>query len=94
MTNKPPKPCLRGYFLGTLTPAAQERLEAVFFHDADCLARVLETESELIEDYVTDALRPAQRHRFEHHYLTTPAKIWRVWTVGALFRRAAALRQS
>lgn len=74
------------YLTGGLSEAAQERVETAYFDDDQLFARIQRVEEELIESYAADAMRPAQRLRFETHYLTTPEKRLRVAVVRRLLK--------
>ena len=57
------------YLLGELSPDEQAGLEALYFGDAELLDRIDAAEDDLIDDYVRGGLSPAQRLRFESHFL-------------------------
>jgi hypothetical protein len=57
------------YLLGELSPDEQAELETRYFGDAELLDRIDAAEDDLIDDYVRRELSPAQRLRFESHFL-------------------------
>lgn len=57
------------YLLGELSPDEQAELEALYFSDSELLDRIDAAEDDLIDDYVRQELSPAQRLRFESHFL-------------------------
>ena len=66
-----PAPLIR-YLLGDLSQAEQERLEEEFFSDNDLFVELLDTEDQLVSDYLSGRLSPGDRNRFERRFLTLP----------------------
>jgi hypothetical protein len=84
---------LRRYLLGTLADEARlAALEEDYFAREDLLDRMRETESDLVDDYLTGRLPADEREQFESHYLPTPAHRHRVAVARALQSAAAAAK--
>ena len=60
------------YLLGDLPEAEQTALEREFFADGEKFERMWEVENELVDAYARGRLAPADRARFERHYLASP----------------------
>jgi hypothetical protein len=69
---------LRRYLLGQLTDEECAALEQDYFTREDALERMSAAESDLIDEYVSNALAAQERTRFESHYLIPPAHRARV----------------
>lgn len=82
---------LRRYLLGLLEEAAEGEVELRLLSDADYAREFDIVERELIDQYVEDALPPAERDRFERHFLRAPQRKERLAFAKAL-RLAAAPR--
>src|SRR5262245_42701935 len=82
-----PTPLTR-YLLGDLTQAEQERLEEEFFCDNDLFIELLDTEDQLISDYLSDHLSPDDRDRFERRFLSLPDRR-RTLELACLMQRSA-----
>jgi hypothetical protein len=81
-------PEIRRYLLGDLDEAAAAALEDRYVVDPALLEDVRAAEDALIEAFLDGRLRPAERARFEAHYLASPvhrdrvavARRLRLWT--------------
>ncbi len=62
------------YLLGSLSARELEQVEEQFFSDDDLFCELLETEDQLIEDYLDGQLSAEARDRFERYFLTMPAR--------------------
>ncbi len=62
----------RRFLLGEADEAEQRRVEETFMTDPEYREKLLLAEHDLIEDYLDDALSPAERERFRAHFLATP----------------------
>ena len=62
------------YLLGQLSETERKRLEEEYFNDNETFTQLLETEEQLINDYLHKHLRRHERKLFEQHYLTIPCK--------------------
>jgi anti-sigma factor RsiW len=62
----------RRYLLGELPEAERAVLEEKYFTDQEIFEQVAQAENELIDSYVRGGLAPAERTRFERHYLAHP----------------------
>jgi anti-sigma factor RsiW len=65
---------LRRYLLGQLSDEEQSSVEQRFFTDDDYFQQVELAEDDLIEAYDRGELSPAERGRFESHFLSTPER--------------------
>ena len=82
-------PEIRRYLLGDLDEAAAEALEDRYVADPALLETVRAAEDALIEAFLDGRLAPADRARFEAHYLATRIHRDRVAIARALRQRAA-----
>jgi hypothetical protein len=80
---------LRRYLLGQLSEAEEMRVERAYLGSDAVLEELRAHEDELIEDYLQDALEPAEKQRFEHHFLASPGRLERLVLLRALSDRAA-----
>jgi len=87
-------PEIRRYLLGDLDAASAAALEDRYVNDPALLEDVRAAEDALIEAFLEGDLRPAERERFEAHYLASPVHRDRVAIARALRRRAAGPAQS
>jgi type II secretory pathway pseudopilin PulG len=78
---------IRRYLLGELPETEQSALEEKYFTDPQIFNEVLETESELVDDYVRGQLASEVRERFEQSYMAHPARSERVKFAAALATR-------
>ncbi len=60
------------YLLGQLSQSEQEQLEEKYFTDNDVFIELLETEENLISDYLHQRLPRRERQLFEKHYISIP----------------------
>ncbi|MBC7911153.1 MAG: hypothetical protein H7Y30_11665 [Pyrinomonadaceae bacterium] len=65
---------IRQYLLGGLTAENLRQFEERLMTDDDYFQQLLAAESELIDDYVSDALTAQQSKSFETHFLCTPER--------------------
>jgi len=79
---------MRRYVLGAATEDESAAIEQEYFDRLDVLDRVSAVEEDLIDEYLSARLAPADRVRFERHYLATPRHRTRVAVVRSL--RSAA----
>src|SRR5262245_13157523 len=82
-------PEIRRYLLGLLDQDAVAALEARYFADSDLADEVREVELDLVDEYVAGEMAPADRARFDAHYLASPVHRNRVDTARALAARLA-----
>ena len=87
-------PEIRRYLLGDLDAASAAALEDRYVADPAMLEDVRAAEDALIEAFLEGDLRPAERERFEAHYLASPVHRDRVAIARALRRRATGPAQS
>ncbi|HND22414.1 MAG TPA: hypothetical protein PLB18_23800 [Acidobacteriota bacterium] len=80
------------YLLGELSESEQTAFEERFFEDDDLYEILRVTEDELIDQYVTDHLPPAQRTLFEQRFLTHPHRRERIELARALHDKARSHR--
>jgi hypothetical protein len=66
------------YLLGLLPEDEAERLDEQSIVVDDVACRLLSVENDLVDAYVTEALDPERRRRFESHYLVLPIRRRRV----------------
>ena len=83
-------PEIRRYLLGDLDETAAAALEERYVADPALLDDVRAAEDSLIEAFLDDRLHPAERARFEAHYLASPVHRDRVAIARGLRRRATA----
>jgi anti-sigma factor RsiW len=60
------------YWLGELSPEAEQRLEDRYFADDDLFEQLLAVREELFDAYARGELSEAERARFEQHLLHSP----------------------
>ncbi len=60
------------YWLGELSPEAEQRLEDRYFADDDLFEQLLAVKEELFDAYARGELSEAERERFEQHLLQSP----------------------
>jgi hypothetical protein len=82
----------RRYLMGEASDEECAAIEQQYFEHDEALERMEAAEDDLIEDYLSDRLEPAERERFERRYLSLPHRRARVDTIRRL--RAAASRPS
>ncbi len=87
-------PEIRRYLLGDLDEAGAAALEDRYVADPALLEQVRAAEDALIEAFLDERLRPAERARFEAHYLASPVHRDRVAIARALRQRAEGAPQS
>ena len=78
------------YLLGDLSGDDASELEQRYFADPDFLRRIETVEDDLIDGYVRNELAPADRSRFEGHFLLAPRRQERVRMAAALLDRVDA----
>jgi len=78
---------VKRYLLGELSESEQSALEEKYFRDPEIFNEVLTTESDLVDGYVRGQLANNVRERFEHSYMTHPARTNRVKFAAALAAR-------
>ncbi len=61
---------LTRYLLGDLSSDEQDRLEEQYFSDDELFIELLDAKDQLTSDYLENRLAPANRERFERHFLT------------------------
>jgi hypothetical protein len=66
------------YLLGLLPEDEADRLDEQSIVDDHAACRLLSVENDLVDAYVTEALDPERRRRFESHYLVSPIRRRRV----------------
>jgi hypothetical protein len=88
------RPEIRRYLLGDLDAAGAAALEDRYVADPALLEDVRAAEDALIDAFLEGRLGPAERERFEAHYLASPVHRDRVAIAQALRRRAAGPVQS
>ena len=69
---------LMRYLLGDLNEKEQGHVEERYFRDNQFHTKLLVTEDELIDSYLTNELSVYDRDRFEQAYLTNPARLRKV----------------
>lgn len=87
---------IRKYLFGELSEQEQADFEQAYFEDDALFDQLIIAEEELIEDYLRDRLTPGTRQKFEHGYLTTPArreKVEMTRSLLALTAGSSALKQ-
>ena len=75
-------PEIRRYLLGDLDEASATALEDRYVGDPALLEHVRAAEDALIDAFLEDRLGPADRARFEVHYLASPVHRDRVVVIG------------
>jgi len=89
MTN--PDPRMTSYLLGELPEAEATAFEREYFGNPDMYARLVETETGLVDDYVRRRLPLPLSARFEQHYLSDPRRRARVEFAEALITKIDAV---
>ena len=79
----------RRYLLGEASEEECFAIEREYFRNEDASEDIAAAEEALIDDYIADRLEPADRVRFEHHYLAAPHHRRRVETIRQLTQAAA-----
>lgn len=67
-------PMLRDYLLGVLPVHLQVTIDERFVEDGELHAELLATADDLIHGYLAGELSPAERERFESHFLASPRR--------------------
>src|SRR5205085_3570343 len=81
---------LRVYLLGHVADESVcARIEERLLADEAYFEALLIAEEELLDDYVRDALTPAERASVEQHFLTTPERQQQLTAAQALHRYVA-----
>lgn len=62
------------YLLGSLSAPELEQVEQQFFNDDDFFCELLETEDQLIEEYLDGQLSADEREKFKRHFLALPVR--------------------
>jgi len=65
---------VRKYLLGSLPEDERDHFEETLICDPEVLEYLEALEGELIDDYLSENLRPEDRQRFETYFLATPAR--------------------
>lgn len=81
---------IRGYLLGELDEAGQERLEVLLLTDEAYVERVALAQDELVDEYVFGTLSEYDREQFEKNYLTAPERHQKLRIARALDKYLAA----
>jgi len=84
---------LRMYLLGELGEDEASVVETRLVGSDDVLEELRATEDELIEDYLRGDLPPAERTRFEAHFLASPARRARLAFLDALLQGRDGARE-
>jgi hypothetical protein len=66
------KEVIKQFLLGELNEEYRQQVEERLLTDSDYRDEILMIESELVEDYLTERLRPNDRGNFEKNYLSAP----------------------
>ncbi len=75
MGNKPQQQKdMVSYLLGNLPEADQERLEEQYFNNNEIFLKLIETEDQLINDYLNDRLAGSERRLFEQNFLSSSCR--------------------
>jgi hypothetical protein len=72
-----------------MSEAEEAGVERAYLGSDEALETLRAREDELIEEYLADALEPAERERFERLFLASPARLERLIFLRALQDRAA-----
>ena len=64
----------RRFWLGQLSPEEQGRIEELAFNDPQTFEFLQAAEDDLIDEFVYDDLSPAERARFQDHFLAQPGR--------------------
>ena len=78
----------RRYLLGEATDEERDAFELEYFHSEEAVDRIAAAEDDLIDDYLSNRLDPAERGLFERGYLAAPDHRRRVETVRQLMQAA------
>lgn len=81
---------MRDYFLGNLSEQDVEQIERSYFAKEEILEELATVEERLIDDYLSGALPPEERARFETHYMASDVHARRVALQRVLGRRSKA----
>jgi len=65
---------LRQFLLGDVDDEERQRIESLFVTDALSRERILTAEQDLVEEYLEEALTPAEKEKFLSQYGSTPAQ--------------------
>lgn len=79
---------IRQYLLGEATEHEQEQVAERLFYEDDYAEHLLLLEDELIDEYVREALSPAERSHFEQHFLVTTKRQQKLALAQALVKYA------
>jgi cell division protein FtsB len=82
---------LKRYVLGELDEQPRLEFEERLVVDPELFELLGPTEDELVEEYLEDVLSPAERARFERHFLTNEDRRWHLEFVQLLKDRASAM---
>ena len=91
---EPDRAPLRRYLLGRSSEDECAGIEREYLRDECSLERMLDVESELIEDYLADRLSGDERVSFDRHYLASPEHRRRLDVVRSLSAAASRSVQS
>jgi nitric oxide reductase activation protein len=83
---------IKQYLLGDLNEERQQLVEERLMSQSNYRDEVLMVESELVEDYITETLLPAERSNFEKHYLSAPRQQKNLKLTKALLKTAQSTR--
>jgi hypothetical protein len=72
--------------------AEEARVERAYLGSDETLEELRAHEDELIEDYLADGLEPAEKDRFERHFLASPGRLERLLFLRALADRAGVAK--
>lgn len=78
---------MRQYFLGALSEAEQEALEAQYLTNDDAFEDMVRVEHQLVDSYVQGRLTPDERACFEQYYMAHPDRRERVQFAAALQKK-------
>lgn len=79
----------RRYLLGNASEEERSAIELEYFNSEEAVDRIAAAEDELIEDYLSNRLGPAERGRFERDYLPIAHRQRRVETIRRLMAGGA-----
>ncbi len=79
---------MRRYLLGDLPETEAIALEQQLFAEDESFEQMWEIENTLVDGYVRGRLAPADREKFERHYLVTPVHFQRVKVAEDLIKKA------
>jgi hypothetical protein len=83
---------IRQYLLGQASPELSSQLEQQLLNDKTFYEELLISEDELIDEYLSHDLAPAERERFETHFLLAPERQRRLRFARNLKRYADEVR--